>query len=475
MRKLITNKNPLVIVSVFLLMTSVNAQELTVRVPQDQPNVRDAMFYIKGQTAVMDALILIDEGDILTTAGFGNFDRAIKITFQGAGADKSFIRGFTDEEAMPAPSEGGGRRFLQMNNAANAGTELIFKDLSFVRWGFGDGNGGAIVNIVGQNITLSFINCNFEQLQAEKGAIMQSSNGENTVTFQNCFIGGGSSFDRGAMNGMIYKKGGTLIISNTTFMSNTRYTATTGTESNLDRGAKKAGVISLESSAAAKLIFVLEACMFVNNQTAPAGIDTVQPMISFYPLDGVMEVAMSGNIMLGNLREGKAEDADLYIADIDKITWDNSGNVLNRAIKRVVDGETESFIAAEIPGCDINELYHYTHVDIGFTMDGALPKLFTDEFGVKHLGFADPSNVNFQNYENSISVYPNPSQGIFEIRLEGTNQARYEIYNAIGNLVKSGNLNDATNTFDITNSGKGLYILRINSENKEYIQKIMVR
>ena len=424
----------------------------------------------------MDALILINEGDILTTAGFGNFDRAIKITFQGAGADKSVIRGFSDEETMPAPSEGGGRRFLQMNNAANAGTELIFKDLSFKRWGFGDGNGGAIANIVGQNITLTFINCNFEQLQAEKGAIAQSTNGENTVTFDNCFIGGGTSFDRGAMNGMIYKKGGNLIITNTTFMSNSRNTATTGTESNLDRGAKKAGVISLESSAAAKLTFVLEACMFVNNQTAPAGTNTIQPMLSFYPLDGVMEVSMSGNIMLGNLREGKAKDADIYIADNDKITWDNSGNVMNRAFKRVVDGEAESFVLAEIPGCDINELYHYTHTDIRFAMDGALPKLFVDEFGVKYLDFGDPSSVKILNSDNGISVFPNPSQGIFEIRLlEDMKQARYEIYNAIGSLVKTGIFNDSNNVFDVTDSGKGLYVIRVKNENKEYIQKIIVR
>jgi hypothetical protein len=106
MRNLFTKRNWLSILLISFFTISVYSQELTVRVPEDQPNVREAMFFIKGQPTITDALIVIAEGDIISTAGFGNFDRAIKITFQGAGADKSIIRGF--EQRRPRPCAGAG-------------------------------------------------------------------------------------------------------------------------------------------------------------------------------------------------------------------------------------------------------------------------------------------------------------------------------------------------------------------------------
>jgi hypothetical protein len=286
------------------------------------------------------------------------------------------------------------------------------------------------------------------------------------------------SHDRGAMQGIIYKKGGTLIITNTTFMSNIRNVATTGLENDTDRGSKRAGVISLESSAAGNLNFVMEKCIFVDNKTTEAGKDTIQPMISFYPTDGIIEASMAGNIMIGNGRDGKDNDVDLYIDNLEGVTWSNSGNVMNKVVKHMVDGEVHSYVAAEIPECDINCDYTYTHQDISFGMDGELPEILTDDFGVKYVGFVDwvDPNIGIQNKGGmQISTFPNPSSGIFSVNLPGyANHANYDIYTTTGKLVKSGVITSQNSEIDMTGSNYGIYILKVNSKSTNYFQKIII-
>lgn len=478
MRKTFTKGGFLASMAIFLLVSGINAQTATLRVPEEYAHVRDALFALKGgnMTHVTDALILVGEGNIRTTAGFGNIRRAVKVTVQGAGADKTIISGW--EDADPLPDIGsGGRRFFNQNEDTNAGSEFIFKDLTFKKWGFGDGNGGAVLNLTGINQKATFINCHFEQIQAEKGAIIISNKVSNVVTFENCFFKDVVSFDRGGMNGMIYVNGGTLVISNSTFMSNSRNPVTAGESFNEERGVRKAGVISLESYLDAPLGFAMTNCTFVNNQTTAAAGDFIQPMISFYPQDGAMEVDLKGNMMIGNLRAGKENDVDIYVDNMDKITWVNSANVMNRALKRVVDGENESFVPAGIPGFLANADYNYTHSSILFEMENDLPKILVDEFGVNYVKY-NGQNVGIGNKadNSTITAYPNPSNGFFNILApHDLKQANYEVYNSIGGLVKRGMLTDDHFIINLSDSNRGLYILRISSGSQNFSQRLIVK
>jgi len=475
MKKDFTLKSILTVMAIILSVSGMYAQD-TLRVPDEYANVRHALFALKGgdKTDVTDAVILVAEGDIKTTASFGNIRRAVKVTVIGAGADKTFISGYDEFEGMPFPGEGG-RRFLNQNEDSNAGSEFIFKDLGFKRWGFGDGNGGAVVNLLGVDQKITFINCHFENIQAEKGAIVQSNRIENTVTFENCFITNCTSIDRGGMNGLINVSAGALKISNTTFMSNVRNPVTNGDFADEEREARKAGVISLESSADNPLTFEMTDCAFVNNQTVADASDVIQPMISIYPVDGSVTAKLEGNIMIGNLRDGKANDVDIYIDDMDKITWENSDNVLNRSLKREA-AESENFVPGEIPGVTESADFTYTHESIMFEMDGDLPKILVDENGVNYVTYEGSGTVGTRiTKDMNIKVYPNPSGGMFHVMLpQQLTAANYKVYNSVGALVKSGLLNSNNQVIDMTGSNRGIYILNLDRGGQNIARKLVI-
>jgi CotH kinase protein len=64
------------------------------------------------------------------------------------------------------------------------------------------------------------------------------------------------------------------------------------------------------------------------------------------------------------------------------------------------------------------------------------------------------------NEDNSmpLSLFPNPNHGTFTI-LNGEKEMNYELFSAIGSVVKKGELKEGENTFQL-NEPKGLYLLR---------------
>lgn len=73
--------------------------------------------------------------------------------------------------------------------------------------------------------------------------------------------------------------------------------------------------------------------------------------------------------------------------------------------------------------------------------------------------------------ENKISLYPNPVTGILYIKAQENKDYYYQIYNALGQLVKSGKfVNGRT---DVSSLSQGVYLIRIN--NSEATEKIIKR
>ena len=68
-----------------------------------------------------------------------------------------------------------------------------------------------------------------------------------------------------------------------------------------------------------------------------------------------------------------------------------------------------------------------------------------------------------------LSIYPNPNKGSFTIETYG--ETLYELYNSLGQLILSGRCNGKA-TIDSLN--QGVYFLRLNSEDKIQVQKIVV-
>ena len=67
-------------------------------------------------------------------------------------------------------------------------------------------------------------------------------------------------------------------------------------------------------------------------------------------------------------------------------------------------------------------------------------------------------------FENNLNIFPNPSNGIFTVKTS-LNNSTYKIYNLIGQHVKSGLINNGSNSIDLRNSIDGVYFMTIQTEN----------
>ncbi len=84
------------------------------------------------------------------------------------------------------------------------------------------------------------------------------------------------------------------------------------------------------------------------------------------------------------------------------------------------------------------------------------------------------NNINVIDY----SVYPNPNNGQFEIKLNGNGSetANIKVYNLIGKLVyETETVNDnSVKNINLDNVSNGVYFIKVNANNKEFTKKIIV-
>ena len=75
------------------------------------------------------------------------------------------------------------------------------------------------------------------------------------------------------------------------------------------------------------------------------------------------------------------------------------------------------------------------------------------------------------NVLENVSIYPNPTSDILKINtLEGAN---IEIFNVLGRLVKSEKNVNAQHTMDVSGLSKGVYLVKLTSDNKSVTKKVI--
>lgn len=80
------------------------------------------------------------------------------------------------------------------------------------------------------------------------------------------------------------------------------------------------------------------------------------------------------------------------------------------------------------------------------------------------------TGIETQILNSRVTIYPNPSNGIFYIQTKDQNPITIEVYNALGNIMlKTNNL-----IIDLTNQSKGLYFFRISLGSSQIIRKVLV-
>jgi plastocyanin len=78
--------------------------------------------------------------------------------------------------------------------------------------------------------------------------------------------------------------------------------------------------------------------------------------------------------------------------------------------------------------------------------------------------------------KTSVSVYPNPSNGLFHIAVSGlpsNKNGNVEIYSLRGEKVFEASVSNSTATIDLSNSSKGIYLMKFNDGEGLITKKIM--
>ena len=91
---------------------------------------------------------------------------------------------------------------------------------------------------------------------------------------------------------------------------------------------------------------------------------------------------------------------------------------------------------------------------------------------------ADPSTgIGDELVLNSVKLYPNPSNGLFTLELNNSNNEEFivEIYNVIGKIVYTAKISDNLTDINITEMSAGIYYVSINNGVNRKVSKIMIQ
>ena len=89
-------------------------------------------------------------------------------------------------------------------------------------------------------------------------------------------------------------------------------------------------------------------------------------------------------------------------------------------------------------------------------------------------GFTTVSGTFHTESLLSCIIYPNPSDGIFNVHVPQGVWYTYFVYSIRGDLVRKG-MSEGAFELDLSSYEKGIYLLNIQSENGVDIKKIIIR
>jgi hypothetical protein len=96
-----------------------------------------------------------------------------------------------------------------------------------------------------------------------------------------------------------------------------------------------------------------------------------------------------------------------------------------------------------------------------------------DKFALLLTNFNIAPGVNVNEYENETRIYPNPANNVLNINAN-SNINRVEVYNMMGQMVGSYNVNDMNTQINTTSFANGIYTVKINTENGTSTKKFTV-
>ncbi|MAJ98358.1 MAG: hypothetical protein CMD07_03680 [Flavobacteriales bacterium] len=91
-------------------------------------------------------------------------------------------------------------------------------------------------------------------------------------------------------------------------------------------------------------------------------------------------------------------------------------------------------------------------------------------------GYGTAMSTNKINNNNDLSIYPNPSNGVFSVSCENQNINKIEVSNMIGEILFEQNINGILNSkFDLSHLNSGVYFINIYGEKTEITKKVFIK
>lgn len=432
-------KITLLLCAIALILIGTNAQVVMEVGPDKTFTTLKAAWDAAAVETATDITINVAEGTYVESATLTAISGK-NITITGAGADKTIVkRNGTTTFRLPG-TEGwvssNANRLFQLN-ANSDNLSLTLEKMSFETMGYNNANGGGVINADGKNQQFTFRNCNFKNVLARAGAIIQVQGNDSLllVKLDHCFIEDCGVFNNNGFNGLIRITTGACEVTNTTFMNNIFNAINIGTNgTGTDNNSQQGAIVALNDRARS---LVVENVYLVNNKLIAGDLDKTHPLIAVKSKLGAdsVSVLIKNVISVGN-RRSSSVDCDLYYNNIFTPVVENAIFNAVRNFERTVEGETETLIDAdvtEIPGTVmIDNSLTYTSPQVDFEMDGDLPKVYTDENGVKYLNRLTSgvdelkaSGLNIRSVRGQLSISANQPENISIFNLVGARIATY--------------------------------------------------
>jgi plastocyanin len=98
--------------------------------------------------------------------------------------------------------------------------------------------------------------------------------------------------------------------------------------------------------------------------------------------------------------------------------------------------------------------------------------------GMKGTIIVNPSSLNVKENkpELNFSLYPNPTNGVFNVNLNSSvDVSKIEVYNLLGEVVYNTNVVTAKTTIDLSNNERGIYFVKIFVNEAVLTKKIVLQ
>ena len=134
-----------------------------------------------------------------------------------------------------------------------------------------------------------------------------------------------------------------------------------------------------------------------------------------------------------------------------------------------INGEQITTNASGIATIDLeNGIYSYTVTLINY--NNANGEVVVDDAVVNEHVTLTPLSIN--DLDSNISIYPNPSSGVFNIKVDNT--YKLKIMDITGKVIYNEQLNNSVNNIDISNNEPGTYIINLSTKDKSINYKVII-